>query len=66
MWGNDVQIGKYEVGEEVWDLLVIENLLITVRNLDVSIIELKQGIENKLSLRLEDILCLFKGHTVKL
>lgn len=43
MWENDEQVGLYEVGEEVWDILVSDNCLLTVRNLDVSIIEMKPG-----------------------
>ncbi|KAG8275468.1 hypothetical protein J6590_085372 [Homalodisca vitripennis] len=43
VWQNDKQIGQYEVGEEVWDIIVNGNFLFTVRNLDVSIIEMKPG-----------------------
>uniref|UniRef100_A0A1B6LR36 WD repeat-containing protein 55 homolog n=1 Tax=Graphocephala atropunctata TaxID=36148 RepID=A0A1B6LR36_9HEMI len=43
VWENDNKIGQYEVGEEVWDILVDGNFLFTVRNLDVSIIEMKPG-----------------------
>lgn len=43
VWVNDEQVGNYEVGEEVWDLLVKDNLLFTVRNLDVSVTEMIEG-----------------------
>lgn len=33
----------YEMGEEVWDLLVHGNLLFTARNLDVNITEMMPG-----------------------
>lgn len=32
-----------ETGEEVWDLAVVDQLLLTVRNLDVSVVELVGG-----------------------
>ena len=43
VWVNDEQVGSYEVGEEVWDLLVKDNLLFTVRNIDVSVTEMIPG-----------------------
>uniref|UniRef100_A0A1B6CTC2 WD repeat-containing protein 55 homolog n=1 Tax=Clastoptera arizonana TaxID=38151 RepID=A0A1B6CTC2_9HEMI len=40
IWQNDNEVGKIEVGEEVWDLAVVDKILLTVRNLDVSILEM--------------------------
>lgn len=42
-WKSFEKIGFYEVVEEVWDLMVHDKFLLTVRNLDVSVIEMKPG-----------------------
>ncbi|RZF38235.1 zinc finger CCCH domain-containing protein 17 [Nilaparvata lugens] len=51
VWENDEQVALYEMGEEIWDLLVHGDMLFTARNLDINITEMLPEKQNQFTSR---------------